>query len=136
MSWKLILALSMFGLAMGFATVFVVPSRIEPIFWLAIFAVCAVIIARSGVPRPFLHGLFTSIVNSVWITSAHLIFYGTYIAGHAEEAKMVQNSPLPGRVMMLITGPIIGVISGCVLGLFALVASKLLRPAPAAAPPQ
>ncbi len=40
MNGKLILQLSMFGLAMGLATVFFIPSSIEPAFWLAIFVVC------------------------------------------------------------------------------------------------
>jgi len=36
-------------LAMGIATVFVIPSNIEPWFWLLIFGVCAFLIARVGV---------------------------------------------------------------------------------------
>jgi hypothetical protein len=32
MDWKLILGLSLFGLAMAIATVFVIPSSIEPVF--------------------------------------------------------------------------------------------------------
>ena len=134
MNYKLIVALSMFGLAMGIATVFVVPSNVEPLFWLVIFVICAVIIARAQVPRPFLHGLGVSIVNSVWITAAHIIFYDTYIASHAQETQMLAGSSLPGRVMMLITGPIIGVLSGLLLGLFALIASKLIKPRPAPTP--
>ena len=134
MNFKLILALSMFGLAMAFATVFVVPSNVEPFVWLAIFVVSAIVIARAQVPRPFLHGLGVGIVNSVWITAAHIAFYDTYLAGHAQEAQMMAGSPMPGRVMMSITGPLIGVISGCVLGLFALIASKVIRPKPAPTP--
>jgi uncharacterized membrane protein len=34
---------------------------------------------------------------------------------------------LSPKVMMLITGPVVGVVSGVVLGLFSLVAAKLLR---------
>ena len=41
MSWKLIFGLSLFGLAMAFATVYVVPSAIEPWIWLGIFVFCA-----------------------------------------------------------------------------------------------
>src|SRR5204863_99938 len=83
------------------------------------------------VPKPFLHGLGVGVMNSVWITAAHIIFYDTYLAGHAQEAQMMAGSPLPGRLMMLVTGPIIGVISGCVLGLFALIASRFIKPKPA-----
>jgi uncharacterized membrane protein len=31
------------------------------------------------------------------------------------------------RIMMLITGPIIGIISGLILGLFSVIAAKLLK---------
>lgn len=132
MNWRLILALSGFGFAMALATVWLIPSSAEPMFWLGIFAVCAVIIARSMVPKPFLHGLMISIVNSVWITAAHVAFFDAYVARHAQEAQMMTGSPIPGRALMAITGPVIGVISGCVLGLFALLASKALRPKPGA----
>jgi len=32
MNWKLAIQLSLFGLAMGVSTVFLIPSNIEPIF--------------------------------------------------------------------------------------------------------
>jgi hypothetical protein len=42
---------------------------------------------------------------------------------------MMTLMPLPDspRVMMALTGPVIGLVSGLVLGLFALVAGKLLK---------
>ena len=127
MNWKLIFALSMFGLAMAIATVYVIPSNIEPLFWLPIFILCAFIIARRGTPKPFLHGLFVSLVNCVWITTAHIALYDTYIARHPQEAAMVANSASP-RLMMLGMGPVVGVVSGLILGLFAFGASKLIKP--------
>jgi hypothetical protein len=127
MNWSLIAKLSLFGLAMAFATVYVIPSRIEPIVWLVIFVVCAWVIARSVERRHFLHGLFVSIVNGVWITTAHVALFHAYITRHPEEAAMAANMPLSPRVMMLVTGPLIGVVSGVILGLFALVASKFVK---------
>lgn len=127
MNGKLVLALSMFGLLMAVATVFVIPSSIEPLFWLAIFVFCAVVIARKAPGRPFLHGLLLGLLNSVWVTGAHLIFFDSYLARHAREAAMAANSPLPPRAMMAVTGPVIGLVSGVVLGLFALIATKLLK---------
>ena len=129
MNWKLILQLSLFGLAMGIATVFVIPSRIEPFVWLVIFAICAYIIARRCTRRYFLHGLLVSMANSVWITAAHILLFERYLATHPDEAAMIASTPLPDspRLMMAITGPAIGIISGVVLGLFAVAAHKLLR---------
>jgi hypothetical protein len=133
MSWKLVLKLSLFGLAMGIATVFVIPSKIEPFFWLIIFVACATIIARRAPGKFFLHGLCVSLVNSVWITAAHILLFHSYAATHAQEISAMSNSPLPPRAMMAIVGPAIGLASGLVLGLFSFVAGKLMRPARAAA---
>jgi hypothetical protein len=134
LDWRLIFSLSLFGLAMALATVWIIPSSVEPLCWLAIFVACAALIARRAPGRPFLHGFFTSLVNCVWITSAHILFAEPYIARHAQEAAMLQGGPLPGspRLMMALMGPLVGIISGLVLGLLALLASKLIKPAPAA----
>jgi len=129
MNWKLIFQLSLFGLAMAIATVFWIPMKMEPVFWLLIFIICAYVIARSHVGNYFLHGFMVSIVNSIWITAAHVIFYNTYIANHPEMADMNSNMPMPThpRIMMLIMGPIFGAVSGLVLGLFAFIASKMVK---------
>ena len=129
MNGRLIFQLSLFGLVMALATVFVIPSKIEPLFWLVIFVICAVIIARTVNEKYFLHGFLVSMLNSIWITTAHVVLFNQYIARHAEEAAMMANTPLAGspRIMMLLTGPVIGAISGIVLGLFAVVASKLVK---------
>ena len=132
MNWKLIFLLSMFGLAMGVATVFVIPSKIEPVFWLVILCICAYIIAKQAPDQPFVHGLLVGILNSVWITAAHVLLFDTYIANHAREAEAMQSVPLSPRLMMVVTGPIVGVLSGLVLGLVALLVRKLVnRPATA-----
>jgi hypothetical protein len=132
MNWKLIVLLSGFGLIMGIATVYVIPSKIEPLFWLGIFVVCAAIIAKRAPGRYFLHGLCVSLLNSVWITSAHILLFDRYAEGHAEEMAMGANYHLPPRLMMALVGPVIGLVSGLVLGLFSFGASKLLKPSPAA----
>ena len=127
MNWKLIFTLSLFGLAMGIATVYVIPSNIEPLFWLVIFVICAIVIARVQPAGHFLHGLMVGIVNSIWITAAHVLLFDAYIASHAKEAAMMHNMPLPPRTMMAVVGPCIGVISGVILGLFAWIAGKFVR---------
>jgi len=134
-NFKLILALSMFGLLMGVATVSVIPPSIEPAFWLVVFVICAFVIGRAQVPRPFLHGLGIGILNGVWVTAAHVVLYDAYLADHPREAQMMAGSSLPGRVMMLIVGPLIGVVSGCVLGVLALLGSRIFKPKTAPIPP-
>lgn len=131
MDWKLIFLLSGFGLVMGVATVFVIPPDKEPLYWLVIFLVCAYLIARAAPSQHFLHGLAVSMVNSVWITAAHMLLFHQYAASHPQETAMMKS--MPGaespRMLMMIFGPIFGSIFGVVLGLFAFVAGKLVKPA-------
>jgi hypothetical protein len=128
MNWRTIGELSLFGLAMGIATVFVIPSNIEPLFWIVIFVVSGYIIARRCPGRHFVHGLLVGLANCVWVTSAHVLFFHQYMANHPQEAAMMSSMPLPDspRLMMLLVGPVVGAVSGAVIGLFAVVAGKLL----------
>jgi uncharacterized membrane protein len=129
MNWTLIFRLSLFGLAMGISTVFLISSTMEPLFWLVIFVICAYIIARRCAVKFFLHGLLVSVVNSVWITASHLLLFDQYVARHQQEAAMMASAPFGSpRLMMALTGPVIGVVSGLVLGLFAVVASRVVKP--------
>ena len=129
MNYKLIFQLSLFGLAMAIATVFWIPSNVEPIFWLLIFIIFAYFIALKSSGKYFMTGFMVSIFNCVWIVAGHIIFYQTYLVNHAQEAEMMTKMPLPDspRLMMLMTGPIIGIISGLILGLFAFIASKIMQ---------
>ena len=128
MNWKLIIQLSLFGLAMGIATVFLIPSNVDPLFWLVIFGICAYIIATRCSGKYLVHGFLVSIVNSVWITASHVLLFDRYLANHPKEAAMMTSMPMPGspRLMMALMGPVVGVLSGLVLGLFAVVAGKLV----------
>jgi hypothetical protein len=132
-NWKLIFQLSLFGLAMALATVYVVPSNLEPVLWLPIFVVSAILIARQAPGRYFLHGLALGVANSLWITAAHVLLFDTYVAHHVREAAMMKDLPggISPRLMMACIGPIIGVASGAVIGLFAWIAARIVRRAPA-----
>lgn len=129
MNRKLIFQLSMFGLAMAFATVYFIPSNREPLFWLVIFIICAYLIAKKCTNNYFLHGLMVSLLNSVWITAVHIILFETYIGGHMREAMAMSDMPMSDspKLMMMVFGPIVGALSGVVLGFFAFIASKMVK---------
>lgn len=128
MNWKLIFQLSLFGLAMGVLTIWV-SGGIEGLLWLAIFLFCAYVIAKRCASGYFLTGFMIGIFNSVWVTACHVIAHEVYMANHSQEAEMMTTMPMPDspRLMMTFTGPIIGVVSGIILGLFAVIASKIVR---------
>lgn len=126
---KLIFQLSLFGLAMGFATISLIPQNIEPFFWLIIFIFCAYMIAKHCSGKFFMHGFMVSIVNSVWITAVHILFFETYVANHPDQLSMLAELPMPysPHIMMLLSGLPFGIAFGLVLGLFSFIASKLVK---------
>src|SRR5215468_843840 len=121
MDWKLLCVLSLFAAAMAVGTVFVIPPSIEPALWLVIFAFCGYTIARKAPGNYFAHGFVLALLNCVWVTGGHILFFGTYVANHPQEAAMTAKMPLPDspRLMMLMMGPVIGVATGLIQGLFA-----------------
>lgn len=122
MNWKLIFGLSLFGLVMGFGTVFVISPRVEPLCWLVIFIICAFVIARRVPQRAFLHGFLLGIVNSGWVTAAHVVFYNYYLATHAMESQMIaalQGTRIVASVPMILIGLAGGLVSGVVIGVVA-----------------
>jgi hypothetical protein len=129
MNWKLILRLSLFGLVMAFATISWIPQQVEYFCWPVIFIICAVIIARRCTGKYFLHGFVLSLVNCIWITGAHTIFHDNYLANHPDMAQMSANWPLAHhpRIQMLVSGAFFGIGFGLVLGLFAFIASRIVK---------
>lgn len=131
MNWKLIFQLSAFGLIMAFATVSLIPENAEPVFWVLIFAFGAFLIAKTCNSKYFLHGFLVSIVNSIWITVVHIFFRETYLAHHPQVAAMNQNIhgtlAVHPRLAMLIMGPFFGVAFGIINGIFAFIASKIVK---------
>ena len=127
MNLRLVALCSLPGLFMAFATVFFIGPNVEPLCWLVIFVALAVVLAKSAPSKAPLHGFLVCLLNCVYIVAAHLAFAETYVAGHPDEAAAGQRMGLPVRVMMLIIGPVIGVISGLVLAGLTFAATKLLK---------
>jgi LytS/YehU family sensor histidine kinase len=127
MNWKLIFVLSLLAIPMAFATVYYIPQNLEPVFWGAIFLACAFTVAKVATRKHFLHGFMVSIFNCVWITAIHFILFDAYYANHPNLGDMKQVTPETMRYAGLVIGPVIGIISGLVLGLFSFVAAKILK---------
>ncbi|MBI3509252.1 MAG: hypothetical protein HY064_01210 [Bacteroidetes bacterium] len=129
MNWKLIFLLSLIGLAMAFATVFVLPGKYELFVWIAIIAFNVTVIVKKCSGKYFMHGLVVSLANCVWVTPAHILFYAQYMKLNPEMLAMNAHMPLPThpRLMMLIMGPIIGIAFGIIQGGIAWGVSKLVK---------
>ena len=135
MNWKLLLLLSLLGLAMGLATISLVGQRIEPACWLVVFVFCAWMIVRQSPGRFFLHGFVLGLLNCVWVTGAHVLFFNTYMANHPQMVEMSHKMPFPYHPKwgMLLMAPFVGIASGIVIGLITLLVKAIVgrKPAPA-----
>jgi hypothetical protein len=116
---------------MAFGTVSLIPQNIEPIFWVVIFVFCALVIAKVCTGKYFLHGFLVSIFNCIWIVAVHVLYYKNYIAHHPDMASMAEKMPaqlsIHPRLSMIVVGPIFGIVSGIILGLFSFIASKIVK---------
>lgn len=119
-----------FGLAMAIVSLFGLTQKIEPFLWLVIFIIYAITIAKNVTAKHFLHGFLTSVANGIWISLIHASFFSTYMANNPDAQTMYQLLPqsIPPPVFMLIIAPIIGVATGLIAGLFALITAKFIKP--------
>lgn len=129
LNWQLIILLSMIGIMMGFATVYWIPSGIELVIWFVLFDFCAYIIIKRSSGRYFLHGFLVGIFYSAWVTVIQIAFLTRYLASHPEEAAIMSTMPISDspRLLMLLTGIVVGATTGFILGIFALLASKFVK---------
>ena len=130
MHWKFLLQMSIIALAMGIATVSIIPSTIERALWPIIIAVSAYAIARVCSRYRFTHGLLLGLFNSFWVTSFHVIFAARYLANHPNEAEMSKSMPmhLTPRIAMMLFGPVIGIVSGLLIGVLAKIIGVWVKP--------
>jgi uncharacterized membrane protein len=128
MNKSLIFRVSLLGLLMAVLTLFI-SSGTERLLWFLVIILTAYFIAKNAPGRYFLHGFLTSLVNCVWVTGIHILFFNMYFQSHSEQFAAMSSTPLSEhpRVMMLVVGPIIGVVSGLVLGLFSFIISKMMK---------
>ncbi len=129
MNWKLILSLSILGVAMAIAGVFGFSGMTSTIVWLLIFIIYAVIIVWKAKNRYFLHAFLVSVLNGLWIGIVQAVFITTYFANHHVISRIYKMLPLNShrRVLMVITGVLIGVISGPITGLITFAAGRLMK---------
>lgn len=130
MNWKLIIALSLFGVAMAFAGVYgITTQQSEAFIWPFIFMLYAVIIVKSVSGNYFLHGFLVSVLNGIWIGAIHALYFHTYIRNNPGVKKLYEDMPhfASPKITMVVMAPVFGAIFGLVSGLFAYIASRVLK---------
>ena len=131
MNSKLILSLSLFGLIVALGTTYWILSDVEPYLWVAVSIACACFIAVKAPGRYFLHGFLVSIVCSFWMVIIHAALAAKYLASHIKEAEQYSKMNKAGSLSffkaMLVLEPVKGVLTGVLFGVFAVIASRILK---------
>jgi Na+/serine symporter len=119
MNWKLVVSLSGLGVLMGGASVLGLTRGSEGVLWLILAALATVVIVRKAQTRPLLHGFFVGFIGGGLAPVVQSLFFATYLANNPEVAEPFSRVPsgLGARYFVLILAPVIGLVSGVVLGL-------------------
>ena len=126
MNWLLILLLSIFGVVMGFLSIKGYTGKIEPFLWLLLGIISALILSKNVNNRLFIHalviGLFWGILNAI-IQSG---FFDQYLANNTNLQERFKNTgSIKPQYFVLIMGPLIGLVTGVVLGGLSILLKKL-----------
>jgi hypothetical protein len=129
MNWQLILTLSLLGVVLGLVSVFGFLGNQIWLLWLCVAAFCAWQFARNTRRYLFLHGFYLGIFVGVCASWVQAIFLPAYLSNNPRMAEVFNNLPhnLHPAYLLLIMGPIVGTVSGVVVGLFAIIAGKIAR---------
>lgn len=125
MDWKLIALLSVVGIIMGLLSVRGFTQKIEPVLWL-LFGIATSLVISKNLEKPFLHGLVIGVAWGILNGLLQSAFFDTYLANNSSVQQSFQkNSSIPPRIFVLATAPIIGLITGVILGGLSLLLKKV-----------
>jgi len=113
---------------MGAASVLGLTKGLEPVLWLMIAIICAVVIGRTAA-KTFRHGFMVGLIAGAVAPLLQALLFQTYAANNPEISETFKQIPggLSARTFILLTMPVISLLSGVVLGLLSLAAGRLLQ---------
>ena len=118
MNWLLIILLSVFGGIMGLLSIKGYTQKIEPFLWILFAIATALVLSRNVENRAFVHAV---IIGFCWGLLNGLIqssFFDQYLANSPSLKDSFEKSAsvIKPRYFVLITGPLIGLVIGAVMG--------------------
>ena len=117
MDWSLILFLSAFGILIGILSVLGFTKKAEPLLWLAVGIFTAFIISKKVSGMIFWYGFIIGIFWGCLSSAIQSIFFKTYLKKNPKYAEgFNKNSRFKPRYLILLVGPMLGLLTGTVLG--------------------
>lgn len=128
MNKKLIFLLSFFGISMAFiSTYWITSTTAELAVWFVILLACSYSISKQCSEKFFLNGFIAGMLCSFIVTATHIWLFNDYASHHLERMLLFGNMPMSPRTGMALLAPAFAIVSGLSLGLFSLIASKMVK---------
>lgn len=128
MNWKIIILLVLLGVAIAAASLFgLVNSNYEWAYWLVAAIISGFVIAKSCSRSIFMHGVIVGLFSGILGSVIQSLFFDTYLENNKESLDGFKNitEALAPQYVILFSGPFIGIAYGIVIGLIAIVFSKM-----------
>lgn len=128
MNWKIILLLSLGGVAVAIASVFgLVNTKYEIVYWLVIGAVSGVVIARTCSRALFTHGVMVGLFSGILASVIQVVMFDTYLKNNPTSLDGLKSIPMDmaPQYVLLFSGPFFGIVYGIFVGLIAFFIKKM-----------
>ena len=111
---------------MGWLSVKGYTQKLEPFLWLLFGIITALILSKNAHNRTFLHGLLIGLFWGVLNGIVQSVFFDQYLANNSNlQERFKQSTFIQPKYLVLVTGPVVGLITGLVLGGMAMLFKKI-----------
>lgn len=126
MDWTVIILLSSFGIIMGVLSVKGFTQKLEPFLWLLFGIITALILSKNIDQKTFLHGVLIGLAWGIINGTIQSSFFETYLTNNLSiQDGFKKITFVQPRYFVLITGLIIGLITGLTVGGLSLLLKKV-----------
>ncbi|MBK8551539.1 MAG: hypothetical protein IPL53_10960 [Ignavibacteria bacterium] len=128
MNWKIILLLTLVGVAIAVASVFGVINSNYMTVYMIIFAVVAgIIISRTCENSLFMHGVVVGLLTGIFGSIVQAVMFNTYLENNPGSLDGFKNitGDLAPQYVLLFSGPFFGIGYGIIAGLVAFFLRKM-----------
>ena len=126
MNWLLILLLSIFGAVMGFLSIKGYTGKLEPFLWLLFGIISALVLSKNVDSKVFIHGLLIGLLWGIFNAIIQSSFFDQYLMNNSNlQERFKDTGSIKPQYFVLIMGPLIGLITGALLGGLSILLKKI-----------
>lgn len=126
MNWK-IWSLTLFGILMGFLSVFGIERKILWILWIIIAVISGALIAKNADRQIFTKGVVVGLFDWIFFAIIQAVMFNTYLKNNPDSLDGFKEIPIAmePQYVILFSGPFAGIIYGLFIGLLTFMFDKI-----------